>query len=179
MADGHGWERDVTPTTVYQGVQQQGVQHGHEEIDLNIRTVIQWFMAWVLIVAVSITVLWWLFIVWSNYSTRQELLVPNPRFNQQLRPPEPQVLPNADHDVAHPEHPMMGPSEQERLHRIAEDQALQRYGLEDASGQPALPPSAMSAVSQTPRGPLSNGELRLKPSDASGGTALENQIAGE
>lgn len=185
MADGHGWEHEVTPTTIYQGTQQEGVEHGHEDIDLNLRTVLKWFGAWAVTVTISIFVLWWLFDAWSNYSTRQELLLPNPQFNLQLQMPEPRVLPNPIDSPPGSSEPMKGPAELERDHRRLEDQALQRVGLQDANGQPALPPAAVAALTHAPATPASgypaaaNDEVRLQPSGASGGTALENQLAGE
>jgi hypothetical protein len=181
MADGNGWEHEATPTTVYQGSQQEGVEHGHEGTDLSLRSVIQWFGAWALTVAVSIVVLWWLFNGWSAFRTRQELLLPVGRFsNQQVLPPEPRVLPNPVDSAAHPNEPMRGPSELERDHRRQEDAQLESAGLQNASGQPTLPPAAVAAAARQPvRGPLANGEVGLRPSEASGGTALENQLAGE
>lgn len=182
MADGHGWEHEVTPTTIYQGSEQEGVEHGHEGTDITLLSVIQWFGAWALVVAVSIVVLWWLFNAWSAFRTRQELLLPIPRFNQQVLPPEPRVLPNPVDTAQHPERPMMGPSELERLHRRAEDAALQQAGLEGPDGQPTLPPGAVAALTQPPGKagiPAASGETRLMPSEASGGTALENTLAGE
>jgi len=177
MTDGHSPEQAPAQTTP-QGSQKEGVEHGHEGTDVDLRSVIQWFSLVALTMAASIAVMWWVFHAWSAYEETTERL-PSPLFGQQQVPPLPQVLPNLADTRAHQER-MRGPSELLRDYRQQEDQALIRAGLEAPDGRPQLPPAAMAALPRQPTtSTLFSGLTRPMPSSSSGGTALENDLAGE
>jgi len=185
----HDEERAPERTTP-QGTQEAGVEHGHEAADMDFPQVGGWFLGLAATVIIAMVLLWATFKWWAGSATRNELM-PSPLFTQRVRPPEPRILPNpidypetatTNPVAASPLYPETPPGE-----RAREDKELQRLGLQDEkTGLPLLPPAAVAkviaasqragGVAPAVAGPASTGLEELRPSRASGGLAMENQL---
>jgi hypothetical protein len=184
----HHDERAPERTTP-QGTQEAGVEHGHEAADMDIAQVGGWFLGLAVTVIVAMILLWGTFKWWARTATHNDEL-PSQLFTQRMVPPEPRILPNPiDYPETQltnpradaPDYPESLPGERDR-----EDKELQRLGLQDHdTGLPRLPDNAVASVitatqkggsnavsTSGPATPLAE----LRPSVASGGTVLENDL---
>jgi hypothetical protein len=188
-------EDDPLPErTTPQGTQANGVEHGHEERDVDFRALVKWFGALGIMMAIIMPV------VWFGYQAARPLIEgvdapPSPVFTQRWSLPMPRVLPNpfdapVDRVVSLPQ-PLMGPAgylvEARRMEEATLDRLELRYPatFDDPSkaGQPRLPERAVNAViaaagraATGARGGEMSGDLRMMPSGYSGGTRMESRL---
>jgi hypothetical protein len=179
MANHHVHE--IPERTTPQGTQEEGVEFGHEERDVNFRPVFRWFIALAAVTGLTQLMLALGLAAWMKHE--EKLDVPPSRvFAVQQQAPEPRLLPNPVDSPPTSREPQIGPMEALRFFRQREDQALQRHGLQDAqTGLPTLPPRAVAAVTAQPTAPAPGGRPRdaltqPMPSSSSGGTAMENRL---
>jgi hypothetical protein len=182
----HHEEERAPERTTPQGTQESGVAHGHEAADMDIGQVGGWFLGLAVTCLISMVLLWATFRWWSSTTARNDQL-PSPLFARREVPPPPRILPNP---VDYPENQMTNPRADapdypETLpgERERQDKALQQLGLQDPStGLPALPQGAVARVitaSQQGKSiapPPTPGLEEPRPSLASGGTMLENEL---
>ena len=76
-----------------QGTQEGGLEHGHEEADVNIRSFVNWMIGLIASTLICILVLAVVFQVLLARERAKEKL-PSPLFSQRQTPPEPRVFPN-------------------------------------------------------------------------------------
>src|SRR5262245_43457520 len=88
----HGEEPPPEFTTP-QGTQSYGVEHGHEETDVNPRTIIDWLAGLAVCVVVISLALYGSFMAWRSYE-RGMVKPPSPVFAVREEPPSPRILPN-------------------------------------------------------------------------------------
>jgi len=164
MADKHFDELHVTVTTP-QGTQEQGVESGHEERDINIRAVMVWFRSLAVLAIGSVLAMWAMFAVLSAFQEPKDIL-PSPLFSsaQQAPPPVPRLLPE--------------PWEAMGQEMGKENIRLQKDNLADERGRSRLPANALSLVKEAQnQGAAPNQPtwqtMRALPSDSSGGTRTE------
>jgi hypothetical protein len=187
-------EDDPLPErTTPQGTQANGVEHGHEERDVDFRALTKWFIGLAVGLAIILPAVSYAFkftrplIEGGDGPTSQV-------FAQRWDLPQPRVLPNPfdappDQVVPLPQR-LLDPARYLVQERRAEDEALVKLGLrypddfDDASraGLPRLPDQAADAViakaggADTPPGPAGAVVQQLIPSGASGGTRMENRL---
>ena len=184
-------DEQVPERTTPQGTQEGGVEHGHEATDASLPQIGGWFLGLALTCIISQILIWATFQWWVSTAANKDRL-PSPFFAQRQVPPPPRIQPNP---IDYPENQMTNPRADapdypETLpgERQREDQQLQRLGLQDqATGLPRLPEQAVATVIARSRGGGAAGQPlpgaagnealeQLRPSFASGGTALENQL---
>jgi hypothetical protein len=203
MSDTHGEE--LPEETTPQGTQDDAVEFGHEDRDINLRQVIAWFLGTLVSTIVIQALLLGAWTQWRANEDRQNVPTSEVLRTAQPPPPAPLLEPNPLDLEQHKDEPMrLGP---DYLHeyRVREDAELQRLGLQNATnGMPELPPAAAQTVASSGAAPLpvppgspmsaetplaSSGAapvapspstpdvlMRPMPSEASGGTAVENEL---
>jgi hypothetical protein len=185
--DRHLHEEEPAPeVTTPQGTQAYGVKHGHEETDVNPAALIRWFGGLGLFTLATVVLLGGIFQIWRGYERRMAQDVPSPVFKAVQEPPEPRILPNpfdSPQLVLGPRRdtPEAPPGEHEKERADA-----QRLGLLGPDGRARLPEAAERAVVTAPNPPPPNPNApyppglgpgtEAMPSEASGGTALENEL---
>src|SRR3989442_1046302 len=93
MASGHPHDEDVAPLqTTPQGTQEEGVDFGHEERDVNLGSILGWFAALGAIVGVVVLLLWGVFSMWTQTPNTKDA-VPSPVFARKRRYPAPLIMP--------------------------------------------------------------------------------------
>jgi hypothetical protein len=180
MPDAHHHHEEVAPErTTPQGTQAEGVEHGHENLDVNFRSLTLWFGGLAVGLAVTFLVATFAFEWWSSMAEGAKPL-PSQVFAQQQTPPLPRLLPNP---TDFPGHPLPEPQVIMREWRKRQLELAEQYGLANAqTGLPALPEAAVTAVLGSAGGtgqqaPAPTDALQQPmPSGASGGTALENRL---
>jgi hypothetical protein len=185
MPEAHHHHEEVAPErTTPQGTQAEGVEHGHENLDVNFRSLMLWFGGLAIGLAVTFIVATAAFEWWSSLAGGTEPL-PSEVFARQQTPPLPRLLPNP---TDFPGHPLPEPRVIMQAWREQQELLAQQYGLADPrTGLPALPKSAAAAVLAAAGGaagrrapasaPAATDALQQPmPSGASGGTATENRL---
>jgi hypothetical protein len=178
--------------TTPQGTQANGVDHGHEERDVDFRAIVKWFAG----LAISLAII--MPVVWFGLQAALPLIEGGDRptsavFAEQWELPAPRVLPNPfdsplDRVTSLPQ-PLLGPAQYLNEYRRTEDAALVKLGLrypesgEDAAraGLPRLPEGAVAAVISKAASAGASGGARGEPVDPmpagySGGTRMENRL---
>jgi hypothetical protein len=177
----HHDDHFVPERTTMQGTLGASVEHGHEEVDVNVRGMLQ-ATAWLaVVVAVCIVLALGFFQFLKGWQERKDV-VASPLMRTSRVPPQPRLLPNP---VDSP-NARQGPQEFLADHLAKENVTLDKLGLRDPTtgamklpealvGQvfPNIPPSVVAPASQ---GPAIDGLTSPQPSDASGGTRLENRL---
>lgn len=185
MPDAHPHHEEVAPErTTPQGTQAEGVEHGHENLDVNFRSLLLWFGGLAIGLAVTFIVAaaafeWWS--AWAGGAVAEPL--PSEVFARQQTPPLPRLLPNP---TDFPGHPLPDPPAIMQAWRERQELLAQQYGLADPrTGLPALPESAAAAVlasagraagQRAPAPAATDPRQQPMPSGASGGTARENRL---
>ena len=181
MPDAHPHHEDAVPErTTPQGTQTEGVEHGHENLDVNFRSLTLWFGGLAVGLAVTFVVATLAFETWSSTAEGAKPL-PSPVFARQQTPPLPRLLPNP---TDFPGHPLPDPPTIMREWRKSQLEEAEKYGLANAqTGLSTLPEAAATAVlgsagSATGRqAPAPTDALQQPmPSGSSGGTAPENRL---
>ena len=164
MADKHLDETLVSVTTP-QGTQEQGVESGHDDRDIDIRAVMVWLRSLAIMAIVSILAMWGMFVGLSALQEPKDV-VSSPFFltKNQPRPPHPRLLPE--------------PWEALDQETKQENMQLEKYHLVDEKGDPKLPDNAVGLVKEAQnQGTAQNQQtwqtMRAMPSDSSGGTKME------
>jgi len=183
--DEHLQSEHFAPTrTTPQGTQADGVEHGHEERDIYLPAIIRWFAVLGITVGVVFTVMWGFMTVMTGRAGRNQVPAV---FETRQTPPTPRLLPNPVDDPATPTKPIPMPPEIMAQIINEENHALQQIGLQDsATGLPHIPPDAAATVARQ-AAPLGSGAaavdpaadtgvIQWMPSDASGGTRMENRL---
>jgi hypothetical protein len=159
----HDAHEKVPLRTTPQGSQEEGVERGHDAIDISFQPVFKWFAFLILLVVGSQLLLWAAIALWVSPP-----------------PPTPRVLPNRVDSPSNVREPMKGPGEELEVYRKREAESLERIGLWDRStGRPALPDRAVEAVTREAAAsgaPTGQGTGQMMPSSASGGRAVENWL---
>jgi hypothetical protein len=164
MADKHSEETHVTVTTP-QGTQEQGVESGHDDRDIDIRAVMIWLRSLAIMAVVAILAMWGMFVGLSALQEKKDV-VPSSLYLSEKQPPlpQPRLLPE--------------PWEALKQETKAENNKIEKYNLADAKGNPKLPDNAVSLVKDAPtQGATANQPtwqtMQEMPSDSSGGTVME------
>lgn len=173
--DDHNW---FPERTMPQGTQENGVDFEHEERDVNLRAVINWFAGLGAGVLVIIVLLYGAFQLLLNREPTAEEL-PSPIFAQQQVPPNPRLIPNPFDSV--PGKPLLGPIEYGQEYKEREDRILSGLGLHNLDeGVPSLPQEAASVLQELNKGsqpaPEAGRPVENYPSDMSGGTEVEDRL---
>jgi hypothetical protein len=163
--------------TTPQGTQAQGVEHGHESVDVNFRSLAIWFTGLAVGLAVTFLIVSAAYGVWSAWDVRSQTL-PSDVFARQQTPPLPRLLPNP---IDNPGRPLPEPPVIMQAWRQQQQALAQQYGLEGPDGMPTLPKDIETAVLSSARASAGRAgrpdALQLKmPSGSSGGTAEENRL---
>lgn len=178
--DSHLKEDDehVSPSrTMPQGTQENGVEHGHEERDVNLPALIRWGVGLVVLTVAVQLLLWGVFyLLLAREKTKDRF--PSQLFVTKQVPPLPRLVPNPVDASERPAGPLQDPMEHLQEFRVREDRSLERLGLIDSStGLPHLPDSALEAL--VPPGDRTGARTPLEqpaPSDSSGGLNTENAL---
>jgi len=172
-----GWP---PPVTTPQGTLENGVVHGHEEADVHIGPIIQWFTVLAVFTVITCVGLWAAYGFWES-RLGQGAPLPSPLFAVQLRPAKPRVLPNPQDAFKRPL--AGGPGMVYLEHRRAEDAKLMDLGFLNKEGQPFVPLPLIAQVrnqySDPPEANQASGPEETRqpmPSDASGGTVVEDRL---
>jgi hypothetical protein len=201
--DEHGVPKRTTP----QGTQEHGVEHGHEERDVNFGALGYWFTVLAMTVALAYVVVWGFYAVVKSQARSAQVL-PSELFANRQAPPEPRIMPNPKDSGANPMTMVQQYPETIPQHREREAQEMAKYGLlNPETKEPQLPEAAAARVIAAAGGPVpagggaagsapapaggagagqaaeasepTAGVQQLTPSGSSGGTRLENRLAGE
>ncbi len=196
MPDPH-LEADFPPPefTTPQGTQEHGVDFGHEERDVNFRSLLGWFGGLGLFVIVSVILLAITSFIYEQQIKGQERAQFDavPLLTAKQIPPRPFVLPNPVDTAARPHEVLMGPWDIMREEAERENGELRRLGLQDEQGLPQVPQSFMQAVmaanagapaqetggtsgAAPSSGVAEDGPRAVMPSVSSGGTSVENDL---
>jgi hypothetical protein len=176
----------IPDRTTPQGTLALAVDHGHEEVDVNFRPLLQW------IGILAGLILFSHLVSFGFYRVLEDTGKPDPNrpltvFEQRVTPPEPRLLPNPVDSVRVPNvstsaiqkyQTLKGPGDYGRDERKREERALEGLGFFDqGSGLPIIPDAAVATVaaSAPPAVTTPTVEERM-PSDPSGGTDLENRL---
>jgi len=164
-------ELHVTRTTP-QGTQEAGVDKGHEQRDIKIRSMILWFTG--LTIGTIITVALMVLMVWAMMGrdrvekTRTASRIYSEEYLQRRRR-KPELLPN-------PQQPVYTlPWEHRREFVKQENEKLKAAGLEDEWGRPALPVAVVNDVVREPSSGVAYQDEK-RPSEATGGLGEDNAI---
>src|SRR2546422_628658 len=158
MASGHPHDEDVAPLeTTPQGTQEEGVEQGHEERDVNLRAILGWFAALGAVVVVVVLLLWGVFEMWARSAPKEDL-PPSPVFAREPHYPAPLILPGPPQPgveslaeaLSHSPEAMMA-------ERRNEAKAAFDAGLQDDKGNPIIPPAAAEKVMAEQKGPRPTG----------------------
>jgi hypothetical protein len=175
----HDAHEKVPLRTTPQGSQEEGVERGHDAIDISFQPVFKWFAFLILLVVGSQLLLWAAIALWDARAEQRDVL-PSPLYGMSPPPPTPRVLPNRVDSPSNVREPMKGPGEELEVYRKREAESLERIGLWDRStGRPALPDRAVEAVTREAAAsgaPTGQGTGQMMPSSASGGRAVENWL---
>lgn len=171
-------DEHIAPSrTMPQGTQEHGVDHGHEERDVNLPALLRWAAGLVVLTVAVQLFLWGVFYLLLARETTKDVF-PSQLFVAKQVPPLPRLVPNPVDARERPVGPLQDPMEhlQEFLKR--EDRSLERLGLIDGStGLPRLPDSALEAlVPPGARTGVRTLVVQPAPSDSSGGTTTENAL---
>ena len=177
-------EHLIPTVTLPQGTQEHGVDHGHEQRDIQVPALVRWFGGLAIVTALLMAIMGAAF--WGMQ--RREAagdVPPSPIFTQRQQPPRPRLLPNPVDDPPEAHAAPIGPIEYHAEQKMLEDQELAKVGLIDPkSGRPNIPRKAAESVlnSQAGQLPPSTGGQRIpewsqsSPSDSSGGTSTEDYL---
>ena len=175
--------------TTPQGTQENGVEHGHEHRDLNIRALIAWFVGLFALIFATLLLLWGMFDGLAFWENRKDRL-PSPMFAERREPPLPRILPNPADSRDNPQAPFTGPGEYGQQELREEERKAEALGLMDSqTGLPRIPealateamelgaPATATASPGDPDvWPPQDGLSQPFPSDSSGGWNLENRL---
>jgi len=171
-ADAHQDEELHVTRTTPQGTQEAGVDKGHEQRDIKIRTLILWFTG--LTIGTVITVVLMLVMLrWMQVQDKRAKTVTASRIYSEEylagRRRVPELLPNpqqAQYTLPWEHHREFVKDENKKLHD---------KGLEDDLGRAAMP---LSAVNDVMREPSSGVPYRdeMRPSEATGGVGEDTAI---
>jgi hypothetical protein len=178
----HLEEEGLAPEfTTPQGTQEHGVEHGHEEKDVDFAKTILWLASLGIIVVVCAFLLWGAYSLWQIRAAQADVL-PSQVLQTHQVPPLPRLLPNPIDSLRQPERPLPMPWEIGAAVRQRENEELQKHGLWDKErNMPAVPPDLAARVvpggrqPEPPEGAV-NGLMEAMPSYPSGGTATENRL---
>lgn len=190
-------EDDPLPErTTPQGTQAHGVEHGHEERDVDYRALTKWFIGLGVGIAVILPLVWFAYQVTRPMIEGTERL-PSRVFAERWDLPLPRVLPNPldspPDRIAPLPQPLIGPARFHVQQQRAENEALVRLGLRypddpelgRQAGRPRLPERAVEAViaaagkgaaARPADGAATDGLQEMMPSGASGGIRMENRL---
>jgi len=174
----HEHENYLPEVTTSQGTQLQGVEHGHEARDVNLRALIGWLIVLVGMNAGVHFLMIGMFNGLMAYETRRDVLL-SPLFAERQAPPLPRLLPNIDEDRTHPTEAQRGPGDIGVAERADENRALQNEGLEDPkTGEPTIPDNALQTIAKEnpSAGTSTDGMKEEMPSAASGGRTMEDTL---
>ena len=175
--------------TTPQGTQHRGVAAGHENRDINVRGVMNWFVILGVIIALTYILLYGMFQVLNYFVTRRDVAA-SPVLAERIAPPEPRLLPNPLQAKENPSNPFIGPGEWMVMERAKEYEEMNKIGLRNpATGEFLLPDNIVNTVGaqgtpavappigggQTDSAPL-DGMFMPLPSDPSGGRMMENGL---
>ena len=186
-------DHDVMPSrTMPQGTQLHGVEHGHEERDVNFGPLLKYIAGLVITIVVSILV------TFGAYRfllvTEEQAQKPLPQaYTAKETPPEPRLLPNPADAVPLPSTPewqirrhetLVGPGDYGQAELRAQREALAKLGLFDKEHEvPVVPDTLVSAVPGATTGgkgmdswPPEEGVREFMPADSSGGSTVENRL---
>ena len=165
-------ELHVTRTTP-QGTQEAGVEKGHEQRDLKIRSMIRWFtgltIGTAIIIVLMIAMVAWMAARDRAGKTRTASRLYSEEYNMRRRR-TPELLPNPQQA---PDYVL--PWVHYRRFVEKESDRMKAAGLEDAGGRPALPVTVVNdVIRETSSGAPYRDEMR--PSDATGGFLEDRAI---
>ena len=187
-ADVHEDEELHVSRTTPQGTQEAGVETGHEQRDIKVRAILRWFAGLTIGAIVTIIAMVVLVMVLTAQDRAQKIQASTELYGTDVPIRTPELLPNPQQKE------FTLPWDHYRKFVESESKVMQKAGLEDADGRPALPVTAVSRVAAQParRSPATNevfegsfvekgrpGEWILdeeRPSDASGGTRREMSV---
>jgi hypothetical protein len=189
--DSHEHEGFSLPSvTTPQGTQENGVLKGHEEKDINFRSVINWFVLLAIITIVSQVALAFGYKYLIRFSIQKDQ-PPSQMFAERKAPPQPRLLPNPVDSQKLPSYTpitTLGPGPVGETERSKEMSEAAGLGLWDAkTGTPELPASAVQslrrrgALASLPGGAdstqtVSDGSKQLMPTYSSGGLTMEDRL---
>ena len=178
--------------TTPQGTQANGVEHGHEERDIDFRATTKWFIGLAVGLALSLAFVWFgLQVTLPMIEGRDR--PPSPVFEARWNLPTPRVLPNPydappDRVTSLPQ-PLLGPAGYLQEQLRAESAELDRLELQypgtyedpNLAGLARLPESAVNAVIAKSAGSAAaggtiDGAREMGPAGYSGGTRMENVL---
>jgi len=139
--------------------------------------VFRWFLSLLVVTLLTQAMLAAGLTAWVKHEEQRDVL-PSKMYSVRQVPPEPRLIPNPVDSPATGRVPPRGPMETLAVFRERENRELQKYGLEDREGMPALPANAVAAVTSQPAGGAGAGNALMlpMPSSPSGGTAEENRL---
>ena len=177
--------------TTPQGTQLHGVEHGHEERDVNFGPLLKYISALVVTIAVSILVTFGVYRFMLFAEEQGQETLPQ-AYTMKETPPEPRLLPNPADAAPLPKSPewqirryatLEGPGDYGQAELRGQREQLAALGLFDkATGTPVVPDAALSSVPGLTTGvgsehwPPEPGVRELMPADASGGLTMENRL---
>ncbi|MDQ3812335.1 MAG: hypothetical protein M3347_00120 [Armatimonadota bacterium] len=165
-ADKHHEELRVERTTP-QGTQENGVERGHENRDVKMKPLFRWFGGLAVLTFGTFLLIYGMFTFFLVRETKKDVL-PSRMFAEEVRPPKPLLLPRPWEHLK-----VETQAERRRLSDPKELSAPEAALVDPKTGNPKLPPNAVSMVGpQQPGGTNQTfNALSQSPSDASGGRA--------
>ena len=145
--DPHLQDEHYAPSvTMPQGTQAEGVEHGHEERDIQAPMLVRWFGLMMVALVAQIALLWGLYSYMGATSARVDML-PSELFGQRTVPPPPRLLPNPVDSAQEPLEPLEDEFEYHQEQKILEDEELVKQRLLDPkTGLGAMPDDAVGRV---------------------------------
>ena len=186
--DEHGLPAETTP----QGTQYHAVDHGHEEGDIDFRSMAKW-AALLLGTCFGVQVLLYgVFVFLAGREGEANTLTSLQRpASQPLGMGGPQLLPNPPtsrsepgREPLQPSEPLVGPLEYGRNEQNQENKQLEQYKLwNPETGLPQLPPGSLEGIVTSPGTTQPSRGIAIYPeplrhalpTDSSGGTTEENR----
>jgi hypothetical protein len=169
-ADAHQDEELHVTRTTPQGTQESGVEKGYEKRDIKIRSIIKWFTGLAIYTAVTIVAMIALVAILHWQDREQKTRVSSPLFGKELPRRTPELLPNPQQKV------YAYPWDHYRNFVSQESVKMKQSGLEDEFGRPALPTTAMSAVTSAPSRSAIKWRDETRPSEPSGGREVDKVV---
>ncbi len=169
--------------TTPQGTQFYGVEHGHEDRDVNVPVLVRWFFyVAALSIGASVVLIFGMQLLMAR--ERATMAPPSALRQIQVDPPMPRLIPNPTDERGREGLPHVGPIEYHVAFKQAENEQLQALGLYDTeSNLMVLPENAAQAVQNlnggavSPTGAAAGDQIEwIMPSDASGGLGNEDRL---
>jgi hypothetical protein len=175
-SDPHLEEDHYAPSrTMVQGTQEYGVEHGHEQEDIQGRALLRWWLGLGGFILVCQLLMWAMFgFLHRRELTTGESRVP-PFADVQQAPPEPRLIPNPVDARLQPFEPIQGPLEYGREQRTLERRQMEALGLWDTQTDlPRIPQEIQQQViAETTGGQVPAPQIQRRPTDGSGGLLME------